>query len=58
MIVKFLKTYQHTFKTFKKGDVARLDHQLSAKLLGKGIVEEFGGVMKNDIELKKVKQGK
>ena len=55
MIVEFLKNYKHTFKTFKKGDVVRLDPQFSALLLKKKVVKEFDGITKEEIETKKAK---
>ena len=54
MIVRFLKDYKHTIKTFHKDAVVRLMPDFAEKLIKKKVAEKFEGDFQEDRIVKKI----
>jgi len=54
MIIKFIKNYKHTIKSFKKDDVVRVMPDFGKELIKKKVAIEESGEFKEDYILKKI----
>lgn len=54
MKVRFKKDYEHTIKTFKKGDIVNLFPSFAKKLLKERVVEKTTKITNEEIVLKKI----